>query len=63
MKRILYCGNKNSVVYHYAVLLFYGDYSIVDDEKMAFEQGRKHRQNGHKNSATSIVAAFADKGG
>ena len=37
--------------------------SIVDDEKSAFEQGRKHRQNGHKNPATSIVAAFADKGG
>ena len=37
--------------------------SIVDDEKSAFEQGRKHRQNGHKNPAASIVAAFADKGG
>jgi len=37
--------------------------SIVDDEKSAFEQGRKHRQNGHKNPATSILAAFADKGG
>ena len=35
----------------------------VDDEKTAFEQGRKHRQNGHKNPATSIVAAFADMGG
>ena len=37
--------------------------SIVDDEKSAFEQRCKHRQNEHKNSATSIVAAFADKGG
>ena len=37
--------------------------SIVDDEKTAFEQGRKHRQNRHKNPATSIVAAFADMGG
>ena len=37
--------------------------SIVDDEKTAFEQRDKHRQNGHKKSATSIVAAFADKGG
>ena len=36
--------------------------SIVDDEKTAFEQGRKHRQNRHKNPATSILAAFADKG-
>ena len=24
--------------------------SKVDDEKSAFEQGRKHRQNGHKKS-------------
>ena len=37
--------------------------SIVDDGKTAFEQGRKHRQNRHKNPATSIVAAFADRGG
>jgi hypothetical protein len=37
--------------------------SIVDDEKTAFEQRSKHRQNGHKNPATSIVAAFADMGG
>ena len=37
--------------------------SIVDDEKSAFEQRSKHRQNGHKNPATSIVAAFADMGG
>ena len=37
--------------------------SKVDDEKTAFEQGRKHRQNGHKNLATSIVTAFADMGG
>ena len=35
----------------------------IEAEKMAFEQGRKHQQNGHKNSATSIVAAFADMGG
>ena len=37
--------------------------SIVDDEKTAFEQRSKHRQNGHKNPATSILAAIADKGG
>ena len=37
--------------------------SIVDDEKTAFEQRSKHRQNGHKKPATSIVAAFADMGG
>ena len=37
--------------------------SIVDDEKTAFEQQSKHSQNGHKNPATSIVAAFADMGG
>ena len=37
--------------------------SIVDDEKTAFEQGRKHRYNVHKNPATSIVAAFADMDG
>ena len=37
--------------------------SIVDDEKTAFEQRSKHRQNGHKNPATSIVAAIADMGG
>ena len=36
--------------------------SIVDGEKSAFEQGHKHRQNGHKNPATSMVSAFADKG-
>ena len=35
----------------------------IEAEKTAFEQGRKHRQNGHKNPATSIVAAFADNGG
>ena len=37
--------------------------SIVDAEKTAFEQRGKHRQNGHKKSATSILAAFADMGG
>ena len=37
--------------------------SIVDDEKTAFEQRSKHRQNRHKNPATSIVAASADMGG
>ena len=36
--------------------------SIVEAEKTAFEQGRKHRQNGHKKPATSILATFADKG-
>ena len=35
----------------------------IEAEKTAFEQGRKHRQSGYKNSATSILAAFADKGG
>ena len=45
--------------------LFVGkSYGInIEAEKTAFEQGRKHRQNGHKNPATSIVAAFADMGG
>jgi hypothetical protein len=37
--------------------------SIVDDEKMTFEQRSKHRQNRYKNPATSIVAAIADMGG
>ena len=37
--------------------------SIGDDEKSTFEQRSKHRQNRHKNSATSIVAAIADMGG
>ena len=37
--------------------------SKVDDEKSTFEQRSKHRQNRHKKSATSILAAFADKGG
>ena len=37
--------------------------SKVDDEKMAFESGTNTRRYEHKNSATSIVAAFADKGG
>ena len=37
--------------------------SIVDDEKTAFQQRSKHRQNRHKKSATSILAAFTDKGG
>ena len=35
----------------------------IEAEKTAFEQGRKHRQNGHKESTTSIVVAFADMGG
>ena len=30
--------------------------------KTAFEQRSKHRQNGHKNPATSIVVTFADMG-
>ena len=37
--------------------------SKVEAEKPAFEQRSKHQKNGHKNSATSIVAAFADMGG
>ena len=37
--------------------------SKVDDEKSAFESGTDSRQHRHKNSATSILAAFADKGG
>ena len=37
--------------------------SIVDDEKMVFEQGRKHRQYGHKKSATYIIAVFTDMDG
>jgi hypothetical protein len=37
--------------------------SIVDDEKSAFEQGRKHQQNGHKNPATSIIVEFTAMGG
>ena len=35
----------------------------IEAEKTAFEQRSKHRQNGHKNPAISIVAAFADMGG
>ena len=35
----------------------------IEAEKSAFEQRGKHRQNGHKKPAASIVAAFADMGG
>jgi len=35
----------------------------IEAEKTAFEQRSKHRQNGHKKPATSIIAAFADMDG
>ena len=35
----------------------------IEAEKTAFESGTNTRQHRHKKSATSIVAAFADKGG
>ena len=37
--------------------------SIVDDEKMAFEQQNKYPTAQAKKSATAIVAAFADMSG
>ena len=36
--------------------------SKVDDEKTAFEQGRKHRQNGHKNSRYLHCSGFCGYG-
>ena len=36
--------------------------SIVDDEKTAFEQGRKHRQNGHKKSRYLHCSCFCRYG-
>ena len=58
------CGNSRCAAsIHFLVYPVGKSYaSKVDDEKTAFEQGRKHRQNGHKKSRYLHCSCFCRYG-